>query len=185
MSIDMDQTVDLDELKDIQLYSYYFENVFSLEDFYLFRAVFRFYNKDYTYAIADFEQCQSLKGEHGKPDDSKEMTPRSDFEPAAIAMYSQASGEFSSINSSKTDLSDVGLCALNVHETNFNVLLCYLLAGQKKCAMSKVKEIMENAPKKYMKLFYLLRGLLWEEFGDKEKAKKDFTKFEKLDMNLH
>jgi hypothetical protein len=40
LSIDINQTVDLDSLKDIPLFSYYYENVFQLEDFYLFRAVF-------------------------------------------------------------------------------------------------------------------------------------------------
>ena len=57
LSVDMNQTVDLDALKNIPLYSYYYENVFSLEDFYLYRAVFHFYSRDYQNAIADFEQC--------------------------------------------------------------------------------------------------------------------------------
>lgn len=40
----MDQpTIDIEALKDIPLHSYYYENVFSLEDLYLFRAVYHFY----------------------------------------------------------------------------------------------------------------------------------------------
>lgn len=41
------ETIDLDSLKDIPLHSYYYENVFSLEDLYLFRAVFKFYSQEY------------------------------------------------------------------------------------------------------------------------------------------
>ena len=44
-------TIDLDALKHIPLHSYYYENVFSLEDLYLFRAVFYFYAGDYQSAI--------------------------------------------------------------------------------------------------------------------------------------
>lgn len=57
LSIDFNQTVDLDQLKNVPLYSYYYENVFSLEDFYLFRAVFYFYSKEYSKAISDYEYC--------------------------------------------------------------------------------------------------------------------------------
>jgi hypothetical protein len=46
--------MDLSQLEEITLYSYYYENVFSLEDLYLFRAVYKFYMKDYIGAIADY-----------------------------------------------------------------------------------------------------------------------------------
>lgn len=64
--------------------------------------------------------------------------------------------------SSKTDLSDVGLCSLNVHETNFNILLCYLMMNEFDKAREKVNEIMSMAPKKYQKNFFLIRGLIYE-----------------------
>ena len=83
------------------------------------------------------------------------------------------------MNSSKTDLSDVGLCSLNVHETNYNILLCYLMMGETQRAIDKASEIINHAPNKYQKHFYLLRGLLYEESGAKEKAKKDFEKYQK------
>jgi hypothetical protein len=46
-----------------------------------------------------------------------------------------------SMHSSKTDLSDVGLCSLNVHETNYNMLLCYLMLKDKERSFEKVNEI--------------------------------------------
>jgi hypothetical protein len=79
-------------------------------------------------------------------------------------MFSQSSTPVS-VNSTKTDLSDVGLCSINVYETNFNILLCYLLTKDYEKAVSKLNEIISFAPKKYSKHFYLIRGLVFEELG--------------------
>jgi len=43
-----------------------------------------------------------------------------------------------SMNSSKTDLSDIGLCTSNLHETNYNILLCYLMLDDKNGALNKL-----------------------------------------------
>jgi hypothetical protein len=51
-------SVDLEKLESMTHYSYYYENVFSLEDLYLFRAVYHFYLGDYEAALADFGHCQ-------------------------------------------------------------------------------------------------------------------------------
>lgn len=83
----------------------------------------------------------------------------------SIKAYSNNSTPMLSMNSSKTDLSDVGLCSLNVHETNFNILICYLMIGNLTKAMEKTNEIIREAPGKYQKHFFLLRGLLYEEMG--------------------
>ena len=37
-------------------------------------------------------------------------------------------GDDMSNASSQTDLSDVGLCSLNIHEYNFNTCLCFIMA---------------------------------------------------------
>ena len=37
--------------------------MFSLEDLYLFRAVYKFYMKDYPGAIQDYSKCHSIKQE--------------------------------------------------------------------------------------------------------------------------
>lgn len=55
----MDQPgIDIEALKDIPLHSYYYENVFSLEDLYLFRAVYHFYGRQYELSIQDYLKCQ-------------------------------------------------------------------------------------------------------------------------------
>jgi len=54
---------DLTQLDEITPFSYYYENVFSLEDLYLFRAVYKFYMKDYLGAIGDYQRCLSVKQE--------------------------------------------------------------------------------------------------------------------------
>lgn len=56
-----------------------------------------------------------------------ELTPGDNAE--SMKAYSRSSTPMLSMNSSKTDLSDVGLCSLNVHETNYNILLCHLMMG--------------------------------------------------------
>jgi len=82
-----------------------------------------------------------------------------------------------SMNSSKTDLSDVGLCSLNVHETNFNILLCYLMMGNYNKSLEKLSELIREAPKKYSKYFFLIRGLIYESKSQTDKSVKDFAKF--------
>lgn len=66
------------------------------------------------------------------------------------------------MNSSKTDLSDVGLCSLNSHETNFNLMLCYILMKEIDKSFDKVNELINARQSKYHKSFYLIRGLLFE-----------------------
>lgn len=145
LSIDVNQTVDLDSLKDIPMFSYYYENVFQLEDFYLFRAVFQFYMQEYEGAANDFKMCSQLKHESEKKggyDNNQNQT---------MIIYNQSRGStpILSMHSSKTDLSDVGLCSLNVHETNYNLFLCYLMMKDKERSFEKVNEIIVQAPKKY------------------------------------
>ena len=85
------------------------ENIFEREDFFLYRGVMQFYCKNYKQAISDFEESANVKKE------CKALTmPKEMIEPS----------ETSSID---TDLSDVGLCSLNVNEYQFNVILCYIL----------------------------------------------------------
>ena len=95
--------------------------------------------------------------------------------------YSRSSTLIFSMNSSKTDLSDVGLCSLNIHETNYNVLLCYLMDRDYDRCIEKVNEIIGQAPGKYQRHFFLLRGLLYETQGKEEKAQKDYQKYEKAE----
>jgi len=51
--------------------------------------------------------------------------------------------------SSQTDLSDVGLCSLNIHEFNYNVVLCLIMKKDFKLAYKKIEYMAETLPKKY------------------------------------
>ena len=72
------------------------------------------------------------------------------------------------MNSSKTDLSDVGLCSLNLHENNFNIMLCHLQMKNYPGALKKASDIIQGAPGKYQRHFFLIRGLIYELMGEKE-----------------
>lgn len=71
--------------------SYYRENIFNLEDYYLYRGVMRFYNKQYLEAIDDFETSSRLKSLQKSYQKGDKANPKS------------------SNMSSQTDLSDIGL----------------------------------------------------------------------------
>jgi hypothetical protein len=88
--------------------SRYRENIFGREDLHLYRAVLYFYSQNYKQAIADFETSGRLKAE-------------------TKAELESAEGDCSENASVDTDLSDVGLCASNVNELHFNIVLCYIL----------------------------------------------------------
>ncbi len=94
---------------------------------YLFRAVYKFYMKDYLGAVKDYEKCHSIKQEESmgiKKTPGKQQQQPTPQE--SMQVYSRSSTPLLSMNSSKTDLSDVGLCSLNLHENNYNMMLCYL-----------------------------------------------------------
>lgn len=86
----------------------YNDNVFSKEDYFLYRGLLYFYLKNYNMAISDFEQCIKLK---------KELK----------SFYNESAPEKNENLSIETDLSDIGLCSINVHENQFNLILCYIL----------------------------------------------------------
>ena len=43
--------------KRLKPYSYYYENIFNIEDFLLYRGIFKFFSQRYVEAVADFEQA--------------------------------------------------------------------------------------------------------------------------------
>ena len=58
LSVDLDEPHDPALLAKLQEVSYYYENIFNLEDFYLYRGVFKYYSQDYDGAIIDFQAAQ-------------------------------------------------------------------------------------------------------------------------------
>jgi hypothetical protein len=90
-------------------FSYYKENIFGTEDFLLYRGIMNFYLGEYSKAIVDFEASIRTKSDQKDSDNG-----------------GNGEGDAMSQGSNQTDLSDVGLCSLNVHESHFNIALCYI-----------------------------------------------------------
>lgn len=60
------------QAKDIDPYSYYKENIFGTEDFFLYRGVMNFYIGEYEKAIIDFES--SIKAKLDQKEDNNDDT---------------------------------------------------------------------------------------------------------------
>lgn len=58
LSIDLDEPINTQNMKRLKPYSYYYENIFNIEDFYLYRAVFKFYSGRYEDALIDFDRAK-------------------------------------------------------------------------------------------------------------------------------
>lgn len=144
---------DYDKNDEIQPISYYRENIFNKEDYFLYRAVLKFYHEDYKGAVSDFKTCIKFKNNktqtsNNRNDDNK-----------------------SSQMSSVTDLSDIGLCSFNTYEANFNILLWYLWANDSKNALEYTTKLIDTVPPKYKSKLYLIRGLLYQQKEDFDKCK--------------
>ncbi|CAI2370054.1 unnamed protein product [Moneuplotes crassus] len=136
-------------------FSYYKENIFSEEDFFLYRAILLFYSGQYDRARKDFEV--SLHKKEANKDDNDNSDTESE-------------------TSNQTDLSDVGLCSLNVHESKYNQALCHLMLKEYREALEIFDELISKGPDKYVKSLYLIRGLIYQQNGEGNKSKFDFNK---------
>lgn len=84
--------------------------------------------------------------------------------------------------SNQTDLSDVGLCSLNIHEFSFNTVLCLLMLKDYKKALTKLDYMFDTMPKKYASQLWLVRGLVNMQVpGQQSIAKKDFKRAYRYD----
>ena len=61
LSIDVSQTVRPEDLEDFDCTNNYFENIFQLEDFILYRGICHFYKRDFKDAQVNFKKCLQLK----------------------------------------------------------------------------------------------------------------------------
>ena len=124
-----------DQLEMILPYSYYHENIFSPEDYYLYKAILLTYAGEYESSNKDLDESAQYKAR------AKEENENSDSD---------------SDESNQTDLSDVGLCSLNVHELTFNKAVNLLLMGDQEKALECLNKIIEQAPAKYSGKLFLL-----------------------------
>ena len=101
-------------------------------------------------ALADFSSALDAKSKS-----SDEADPESD-------------------GSGRTDLSDVGLCALNAHEAAFNRALCLIMLRDFRRALFELGDVIERAPPTQSRGLYLLRGLVLQALGEGSRSKEDF-----------
>lgn len=88
--------------------------------------------------------------------------------------------------SSQTDLSDVGLCSLNIHEFSYNTVLCLILARNYEQALAKLDYILQTISKKYAGQLWLIRGIINQILGYDSQSRRDFKRAFKHDRdNAH
>eukprot|EP00826_Nyctotherus_ovalis_P041395 TRINITY_DN4158_c0_g1_i2.p2 TRINITY_DN4158_c0_g1~~TRINITY_DN4158_c0_g1_i2.p2 ORF type:complete len:120 (-),score=41.78 TRINITY_DN4158_c0_g1_i2:454-813(-) len=95
---------------DLEVQEKYREDLFSIEDFLFYRGIAHFYSKNYEEAVNDFEASIVAKREA-----------------ATLTICANRSQSENPCDSVDTDLSDVGLCAVNVNEYHFNIILCFIM----------------------------------------------------------
>ena len=174
IDIDVEDQGEIDERAFTDEANYYKENIFNKEDYYLFRAVMYFYSGDYDKARQDFKHTSDIMHANknlNKTQNNFILTDDDD----------EGNGDKISNTSSQTDLSDVGLCSLNVHEFSYNLTLCLIQCKKYEEAFNKVTFMLETLPKKYTKEIWLLRGILASILGNYKIAKSDFAFAEKKD----
>ena len=135
-----DKSDDEADAKEAEEANYYIENIFNKEDYYLYRGVMQIYAGEYEKAIGDFDQSSQIM--HA----NKVLYPRNQF-PDDDDL--QGPNDNASNASSQTDLSDVGLCSLNIHEYSYNSIICRLCQRNYKKALEILNYMFETIPKKY------------------------------------
>ena len=113
LDIEVEDIGEIDDQAVADESNYYKENIFNKEDYYLFRAVMYFYSDDFEKAISDFKQTSRI------------MHANKTLHQTQNNFAIDDGGDVDNVShaSSQTDLSDVGLCSLNVHEFSYNISL--------------------------------------------------------------
>ena len=102
---------------------------------------------DYEKAMTDLEQSSSIM--HA----NKVLCPKNQFPDDDQEVDDKASHA-----SSQTDLSDVGLCSLNIHEYSFNAVVCHIMGKKYTLALEKLDYMLSTIPRKYANQLWLIRG---------------------------
>lgn len=173
LDVQVEDLGEIEEKEVADINNYYRENIFNPEDYYLYRAVMYFYTEQYDKAIQDFEQTSKIMHANKNLNNTRNNFTMTEEESKKMDGVSQAS--------SQTDLSDIGLCSLNVHEFTFNIILCLIKAKKYEEAFEKLTYLLETIPKKYHKELWLLRGILASIVGNYKVAKTDFSYSERRD----
>jgi hypothetical protein len=167
---------------------YYRENIFQLEDMYLYRGIFQMYLGKNDESLRDITRSWNhhilakkqvaQDGKSGKNTAKKLGIDGEDGE----EMYGRfpASQLVSPINSvhshgsQRTDLSDIGLCSLNIREFSYNMIINHIQNKNWDQALAIInKELTESLQNsdhtKNVKQLYLVRAMIYQEQGHMDK----------------
>lgn len=133
--------------------NYYRENMFSREDLHLYKGVMLIYVGRFEDAAVEFDKASQVM--HA----GKNVRARDD----------------QSNHSDQTDLSDVGLCTLNVHEYTYNKLICLICEERFADAMQLCTYLIDTVPKKYLSQLWLLRAQISEKYVQTCKSSEKAT----------
>ena len=187
LSVDLDEPVDAGMLRKLKEVSYYYENIFNLEDFYLYRGIFKFYAQDYKGALADFQTAQATyrefaaQGGEARSNRISGLNTRN----ASLQQYTASHSPGASLTSNKTDLSDIGLCSFNSNESTFNQFLCYYMLNDHERCVASLNELGKTTPKRYAKQILLLRVIVLETFGLADKAQEELKRLRQSDPDTY
>ena len=131
------------------------------------------YAGEYEKAMADLEQSSGIM--HA----NKVLYEKNQFPDDEIDV-GEPPADNASNASSQTDLSDVGLCSLNIHEFSFNSVICFICLKQYDKALEKLDYMFNTIPKKYAGQLWLIRAQIHKELRNQNAAKKDFKRAEKI-----
>ena len=82
-------------------------------------------------------------------------------------------------NSSDSDLSDIGLCTVNRHEQQFNIMICCMMTENYNKACESATAIIENSNPNYANKVWIVRGIRRSLLGRKQEADMDFKEAKK------
>lgn len=170
-----DRSDDQADQKEAEEANYYKENIFNKEDYYLYRGIMQIYAGEYEKAMADLDQSSGIM--HA----NKVLYEKNQFPDDEIEMGETPAADNASNASSQTDLSDVGLCSLNIHEFSFNQVIALICLKQYEKALEKLDYMFNTIPKKYASQLWLIRGQIHKALRNQTAAKKDFKRAEKQD----
>lgn len=168
-----DKSDDEADAKEAEEANYYKENIFNKEDYLLYRGVMQLYAGEFEKAVGDFEQSSAIM--HA----NKVLYPKNQFPDSEKDLLGAADNQSNA--SSQTDLSDVGLCSLNIHEYSYNSVICMICQQDFKKALEVLNYIFDTVPKKYASQLWLIRAQILQAQGNVALARKDFRRAEKYD----
>ena len=123
-----------------------------MEEMYLYRSIFNIYLKNYKDAMRDLVKSWNLHFQQKKSEnESRKVGIETDQEHmfgkfSMSQLVSPIESLKSYNNSQNTDLSEVGLCSLNIGEYSLNQMIIFIQMGNWTESLKKVNEILTLNP---------------------------------------